>query len=487
MSEPAEARYSRQRLDELERDRARVGGRREAHQAGCCRPSGRTAGRRRWISRNWARTACSSSTVTRAPARRPSSTPWSSPSTARPAAASGGPTRCGASRPPDDAGHRGGVRLRPGRTQLPHHAASGASNSRGLARRPLVTKQAEVALWERTGCSPDDEGKPLASEDPGGRRVHARVAGLLVRAVPPGGRPAAGPLQRAVCPAGSDKREEILRQLFRTERFRELEMRLARAGQAGAQGDGATGVAASGATGLVAAADESELAVLTEEASARVDAVAREVEEQAAAAAAAAEILNAATAAVEACKAVAEAHEQLGMLRRGATRSRPSASGWRVRYGQRGYGRPHTGFGRPRLSGSGTRRTCRRQSGSLPGRERGSRTSPNGWPRRTSVCRSASWRLRRCGDSRAWGRPSKACGARRTSTPPPPFEQRPPRLRRRGPGRRLSRSTWLSRISQRSSARVKGLLPSSTLRAAGWTRRKRPGAGAGVSWRHALR
>ena len=95
-----------------------------------------------------------------------------------------------------------------------------AAGVRGAA---LVSKPAEVALWERTGLGAGDaEGKPLATKI---READERIKELLGFSceqfrqvvVLPQGR------FRELLSAGSDKREEILRQLFRTERFRELE------------------------------------------------------------------------------------------------------------------------------------------------------------------------------------------------------------------------------------------------------------------------
>lgn len=89
----------------------------------------------------------------------------------------------------------------------------------------LVTKQASAALWETTDAEPGGEGKVLGTKI---REVNDAVRDLLgfsseqfrqVVVLPQG-------KFRDLLAAGSDKREEILKQLFRTEGCADLERRL---------------------------------------------------------------------------------------------------------------------------------------------------------------------------------------------------------------------------------------------------------------------
>ena len=89
-----------------------------------------------------------------------------------------------------------------------------------------VRRAAECVLWERTGAEDGEEGKLLGSK---AREVDSQVRSLLgfssdqFRQVVmlPQGR------FRDLLAAGSDEREDILRQLFRTEEHAALEQRLA--------------------------------------------------------------------------------------------------------------------------------------------------------------------------------------------------------------------------------------------------------------------
>ena len=127
----------------------------------------------------------------------------------------------------------------------------------------LVTKPAEVVLWERTGCAPDEEGRPLATKI---REVDAAVRGLLGFSceqfrqvvVLPQGR------FRELLSSGSDKREEILRHLFRTERFRELEVRLAESAKQVRKDMDLLELRRRAQLDLAGAEDDRELAVLME-------------------------------------------------------------------------------------------------------------------------------------------------------------------------------------------------------------------------------
>ena len=174
----------------------------------------------------------------------------------------------------------------------------------------LVSKQAEVALWDRTGCSPDDEGRPLALKI---READACIRELLGFSceqfrqvvVLPQGR------FRELLSAGSDKREEILRQLFRTERFRELEMRLAdRAKQVRKEMEQLE-LRRGAQLGLVGAADQSELTALIHAALVAVEARSAEAEDADGAARSLEAELQAARQGVEAFQALADAQTYL--------------------------------------------------------------------------------------------------------------------------------------------------------------------------------
>ncbi|TLM65620.1 MAG: SMC family ATPase, partial [Actinobacteria bacterium] len=107
------------------------------------------------------------------------------------------------------------------------------AGKRGAAE---VSKQATAAVWDRTGLGDDaGEGRPLATRI---RDTDAAVRGLL-------GFSGAQFRQVVVLPQGkfvellaasSEQREEILRQLFKTEPFRRLEAELKdRAAKVGAE------------------------------------------------------------------------------------------------------------------------------------------------------------------------------------------------------------------------------------------------------------
>ncbi len=101
-----------------------------------------------------------------------------------------------------------------------------AQETAALRGSGTVRRAAECVLWERTGAEDGQEGKLLGSK---AREVDSLVRSLLgfssdqFRQVVmlPQGR------FRDLLAAGSDEREDILRQLFRTEEYAALEQRLA--------------------------------------------------------------------------------------------------------------------------------------------------------------------------------------------------------------------------------------------------------------------
>jgi len=101
-----------------------------------------------------------------------------------------------------------------------------AQETAALRGSGTVRRVAECVLWERTGVEDGEEGKLLGSRS---REVDSLVRSLLgfssdqFRQVVmlPQGR------FRDLLAAGSDEREDILRQLFRTEEYAALEQRLA--------------------------------------------------------------------------------------------------------------------------------------------------------------------------------------------------------------------------------------------------------------------
>ncbi|MBN1321020.1 MAG: SMC family ATPase [Thermoleophilia bacterium] len=183
----------------------------------------------------------------------------------------------------------------------------------GARAGSLVSKPAEIALWERTGCAASEEGRPIATKI---REVEAQVRDLLGFSceqfrqvvVLPQGR------FRELLASGSDRREEILRQLFRTERFRELELALAeRARSVNRQMDGLR-AQREAQLGLAGATDDAELAALLEAAEARSLSAAEAAEKAEAAARRASDALSAAEMAGETRRAMEEARAELEAL-----------------------------------------------------------------------------------------------------------------------------------------------------------------------------
>lgn len=177
----------------------------------------------------------------------------------------------------------------------------------------MVSKQADVTLWERTGCTASEEGVPLATKI---REAETQIRDLLGFSceqfrqvvVLPQGR------FRELLSSGSDKREEILRQLFRTERFRELESALAeRAKVVRGQMDQLR-MQREAQLGLAGAADDAELAALLARATAELQVATARMGEAEEAARRAADDLTAAEAADEARQAVAAARSEVDRL-----------------------------------------------------------------------------------------------------------------------------------------------------------------------------
>jgi DNA repair protein SbcC/Rad50 len=181
------------------------------------------------------------------------------------------------------------------------------------ARGAKVSKVAEATLWDRTGCGEGEEGKPLSTKI---REVDARVKDELGFScdqfrqvvVLPQGR------FRELLSAGSDKREEILRQLFKTARFRQLEEALAERAKAVREQMAALKAERSAQLKVVDAADDAELAAFWETAHSECEVAAVGVGEAQSASLQADEILNAAEAAVEARVALAAALAELERL-----------------------------------------------------------------------------------------------------------------------------------------------------------------------------
>ena len=181
------------------------------------------------------------------------------------------------------------------------------------ARGRKVPKAAVAMLWDRTGCGEAEEGKPLASKI---REVDARIKDELGFScdqfrqvvVLPQGR------FRELLSAGSDKREEILRQLFKTARFRQLEEALAERAKAVRDQMAALKAERSAQLKVVDAADDAGLAALLAAASSEHEAATAHVGEAKAGSLQADEILNAAEGAVEARAALAAARTELERL-----------------------------------------------------------------------------------------------------------------------------------------------------------------------------
>ncbi len=174
----------------------------------------------------------------------------------------------------------------------------------------LVSKPAEVVLWDRTGCASQEEGRPLATKI---RDVEGRVRDLLGFSceqfrqvvVLPQGR------FRELLSSGSDKREEILRQLFRTERFRELEVKLADRAKQVRRDMEQLDLRRRAQLDLVPAEDDAELGVITKTAEEALAARMAEIEDADALARSLQSDLQTARQAAEAFQALAGARAHL--------------------------------------------------------------------------------------------------------------------------------------------------------------------------------
>jgi DNA repair protein SbcC/Rad50 len=181
------------------------------------------------------------------------------------------------------------------------------------ARGAVVSKQAEAAVWDRTGCSEPQEGKLLTTritEVDGLVREHLGFSCEQFRQVVvlPQGR------FRELLSAGSDKREEILRQLFRTTRFRQLEEALAERAKAVRKQMDELKTQREAQLGLVDAADDAELAALLEAAASELETATAAVVEAEGTSLTADEALTAAEAADEVRGALAAARAELEVL-----------------------------------------------------------------------------------------------------------------------------------------------------------------------------
>ncbi len=174
------------------------------------------------------------------------------------------------------------------------------------ARGKPVSKPAEVVLWDRSGCGEAEEGRLLTTKIMEANTLIKETLGFSCEqfrqvVVLPQGR------FRELLSAGSDKREEILRQLFKTARFRELEEALAERAKTVRAQMQELKAQREAQLGLVDAADDDELAALKAAAASALKAAEAEAEESGGVSLAAGEALAAAEAAEEARRALAAA------------------------------------------------------------------------------------------------------------------------------------------------------------------------------------
>lgn len=180
-------------------------------------------------------------------------------------------------------------------------------------RGSMTSKPAEAFLWERTEAGPDEEGEFLGSKI---REVNEQICGLLgfsseqfrqVVVLPQG-------KFRDLLSAGSDQREQILRQLFRTEDCAALERLLADRARETARKRNELETERRLRLETVEASDEAELAALTAEASRTAKKRASEVKKAEKVSKGAVKALAEARAADEATNAVREAEERIKVL-----------------------------------------------------------------------------------------------------------------------------------------------------------------------------
>ncbi|HTX67725.1 MAG TPA: SMC family ATPase [Thermoleophilia bacterium] len=177
----------------------------------------------------------------------------------------------------------------------------------------FTTQAAKATLWDVTHAPPGDEGDVLATQI---GRVNDKVRELLgfsseqfrqVVVLPQG-------KFRDLLAAGSDKREEILRQLFSTRECADLERRLKERAREVVKASEELKIEKRTRLDAAGAEDEAQLAALLEEAAAAADRLKREAEREQTAERAAAAALAEARQAHEAAQAVASARERLRLL-----------------------------------------------------------------------------------------------------------------------------------------------------------------------------
>jgi DNA repair protein SbcC/Rad50 len=184
------------------------------------------------------------------------------------------------------------------------------------ARGATVAKQAEAAIWDRSGCAEDQEGRLLTTKITETNTVIKDSLGFSCDqfrqvVVLPQGR------FRELLSAGSDKREEILRQLFKTTRFRQLEDALTERARAVRRRMDELKAQRDAQLGLVDAADDAELAAFADAAVEELERATARAAEAAAASLAADGSLTAAEAADEARSALTAARTELDRLEAG--------------------------------------------------------------------------------------------------------------------------------------------------------------------------
>ncbi len=181
------------------------------------------------------------------------------------------------------------------------------------ARGATVAKPAEAAVWDRTGCGSEREGKLLTTKITEANTLLKEQLGFSCEqfrqvVVLPQGR------FRELLSAGSDKREDILRQLFKTSRFRQLEDALAERARTVRRQMDELRVQRDAQLGLVDAVDDAGLAALAQVAASELAVTSACVCEAAAASLAADEALAGAETADEARRAVLVARTELEAL-----------------------------------------------------------------------------------------------------------------------------------------------------------------------------
>lgn len=181
------------------------------------------------------------------------------------------------------------------------------------ARGKEVSKPTEVTLWDRTGCAQTEEGKVLTTKV---LEANAIVTEQLSFSsdqfrqvvVLPQGR------FRELLSAGSDKREQILQQLFKTARFEQLEKALAERAKVVSEQIKELKAQREAQLGLVDVTDDGGLLAFIEAATAELQASAGIVDAADAASKQARQALTEAEAADEAHRALQAARAELERL-----------------------------------------------------------------------------------------------------------------------------------------------------------------------------